>query len=74
MQLAPGTEPKDVFQSGDEVLLRITSVDPAQERIGLSQQQVSLEERLSWTMHKKYEPPAQDNDLSPALGTDAPVS
>lgn len=73
MQLAPGTEPKDVFQSGDEVLLRITSVDPAQERIGLSQQQVSLEERLSWTMHKKYDPPARDDDFPPPLGTDAPV-
>jgi small subunit ribosomal protein S1 len=74
MELAPGMEPKDDFQAGDEVLLRITSVDPSQERIGLSQQQVSLEERLSWTMHKKHEPPAQNDGPSPALGTDTPVS
>ena len=74
MQLGPSMEPKDVFQPGDEALLRITSVDPEQERIGLSQQQVSLEERLSWTMYKKHEPPVQSDDPPPVLESDEPIS
>lgn len=73
-QLSPGMELKDMLQPGQEVLLRITNIDPNKERIGLSQQKVSLGERLSWTMHKKHEPPPQSENPPPGLDANPPTT
>ncbi|MBC8505027.1 MAG: S1 RNA-binding domain-containing protein [Chloroflexi bacterium] len=42
----------DSNKPGDKLLVRITNIQPDQQRIGLSLQQVSLDEQLSWMMHK----------------------
>jgi ribosomal protein S1 len=44
------------IKPGEEILLRITAIQAAQQRISLSIQQVTLEEQLSWMMHKNYLP------------------
>jgi len=38
---------------GDKLLVRITSIQPDQQRIGLSLEQVTMEEQLTWMMHKE---------------------
>ncbi len=41
-----------ISQPGEKLLVRITSIQPDQQRIGLSLQQVTMEEQLTWLMHK----------------------
>jgi len=42
----------DSIKPGDKLLVRIASIEPDQQRISLSLQQVTLEEQLTWMMHK----------------------
>lgn len=62
--------PQDTLQSGEEVLVRVTKIQPNQQRIALSLQQVALEEQLSWKMHKNYAPPLEEDLLE--TGTEMP--
>ncbi len=43
---------QDTAKAGDKILVRIVSIQPAQQRISLSLQQVSMEEQLTWNMHR----------------------
>lgn len=43
---------QDVAKTGDKILVRIVSIQPDQQRISLSLQQVSMEEQLTWSMHR----------------------
>jgi small subunit ribosomal protein S1 len=44
----PPSHPKEVVQTGDELVLRILHIDPYRQRIGLSLRQVSEERREQW--------------------------
>ncbi|HSH01563.1 MAG TPA: S1 RNA-binding domain-containing protein [Anaerolineae bacterium] len=45
--------PQDVLQTGDTVLVRIISLEPERERLGLSQRQVTQEEELEWVWQQE---------------------
>jgi len=65
----------DSNKPGDKLLVRITSIQPDQQRIGLSLQQVTLDEQLTWMMHKNnnqqaLERPLKSNKNAPDFETD----
>lgn len=49
-------DPKDVLQTGDVLLVRILSIDPDRERLGLSQRRVGMQEEMEW-MQRRPAPP-----------------
>lgn len=47
-----GDQPDAVLREGDEVLMRIISIDTERERLGLSMTQVTHEEQETWMLQK----------------------
>ncbi|MBC8504385.1 MAG: 30S ribosomal protein S1 [Anaerolineales bacterium] len=43
---------RDSAKPGEKILVRIISIQPDQQRISLSLQQVTMEEQLTWNMHR----------------------
>ncbi|MEA3351600.1 MAG: S1 RNA-binding domain-containing protein, partial [Chloroflexota bacterium] len=74
MPLEPGMTPPDAVKPGEKILLRITSISPQQQRIGLSLQQVRPEERLSWMMYKKHALPLDVNKQQSLFDIDNEVN
>lgn len=71
VQVAPGIEglvhvseiriygsgaPQDVLQTGDVLLVRILSIDPERERLGLSQRRVGMQEEMEWMQRRPTDP------------------
>jgi len=53
MDMARASKPEDVLKPGDQVLVRIISIDPDQQRLGLSRSRVTTEEEIHWmAMHQ----------------------
>lgn len=48
------TNPRDLVREGDIVLVRIVGIEPDRQRIGLSMDDVTIEEQEEW-MHKRRE-------------------
>lgn len=48
-----GASPQEVLKEGDEVLVRIISIESDRERLGLSLTQVSREEQETWMLNKE---------------------
>jgi small subunit ribosomal protein S1 len=44
-------DPKSVVQKGDQVLVRIMSIDPRRERVSLSMRRVPVSEQMNWMMN-----------------------
>ncbi len=64
----------EAAKPGDKLLVRITSIQPEQQRIGLSLQQVTMEDQLAWLMHRDQNQQAREQP-SPNTSTgdeDAP--
>jgi small subunit ribosomal protein S1 len=60
----PGSgTPEDVLQPGEKLLLRIISIEPEEERIGLSMRQVSTTEEIAW-LSSQEESQEQDRDVN----------
>lgn len=94
VQVAPGIEglvhvseirifgtgaPQDVLQTGDVLLVRILSIDPERERLGLSQRRVGMQEEMEWMQRRPTAPdalpdePAADDAEQPAEDVAADV-
>jgi ribosomal protein S1 len=56
MRIYGDSNPEDVLQPGDIVIVRIVSIDPVEERIGLSQRRVTMAEEMNW-MQRRSRPP-----------------
>lgn len=55
MRIPQGSEPADVLQPGDEVLVRIISLDCDRQRMGLSMRRVSAAEEVEWMQAQAME-------------------
>jgi small subunit ribosomal protein S1 len=55
----------DSIKPGDKLLVRITSILTDQQRIGLSLQQVTLEEQITWMMHRQNDHQSVPNEETP---------
>jgi small subunit ribosomal protein S1 len=55
MHIPDSGAPEDVLQPGDQVLVRITSIEPDEERVGLSMRRVSAEEEIAWLSSREEE-------------------
>jgi 4-hydroxy-3-methylbut-2-enyl diphosphate reductase len=53
INLPADVSPAEVLQIGDRVLVRIISIDPEEERIGLSLRRVSAAEEIAWLSDKR---------------------
>ncbi|MBS1250249.1 MAG: 30S ribosomal protein S1 [Chloroflexi bacterium] len=47
------SDPKSIVREGDNVLVRVMSIDPGRERISLSMRRVPVSEQLSWMMKEE---------------------
>lgn len=56
MNIGRFLSPRDVHQPGNEVLVRIVSIELDRERIGLSTRRVTTSEQLSWELFKQEDP------------------
>lgn len=52
--IGPGT-PEDVVQVGDDVLVRIVSIEPDRHRMALSMKRVTYDEQLEWMENRAVE-------------------
>jgi small subunit ribosomal protein S1 len=50
--IGPGM-PQELFKCGDSILVRIISIDPIKNRMGLSMRQVTYEEQVAWKDEKE---------------------
>ena len=65
-------DPKSVVRAGDEVLVRVLSIDPDRERVSLSMRRVPIDEQLAWMMEdekqsektEESEPVTETEDMS----------
>ncbi len=53
--IGPGT-PEDVVQVGDDVLVRIVSIEPDRHRMALSMKRVTYDEQLEWMENRATDP------------------
>lgn len=65
MRIYGDSNPEDVLQPGDIVIVRIVSIDPVKERIGLSQRRVTMAEEMNW-MQRRSRPPEEVMDEATA--------
>lgn len=83
MSMFGSSNPHDLLKEGDAILVRIVSIEPDQRRIGLSMDQVSVEEQETW-LHERHEMqtvaaiqqnavqiPAEDVEDAPEASTEA---
>jgi small subunit ribosomal protein S1 len=56
----PPAKPEDVLKENDQLVLRIISIEPGEQRIGLSLKDVSERERERFLMKQEGEEPAPD--------------
>ncbi|MEO1289797.1 MAG: S1 RNA-binding domain-containing protein [Chloroflexota bacterium] len=72
METLGASTPRDMFREGDDVLVRIVGVDPEQQHIELSIDDVSVEEQQAWMFRKREEAQADDSVEMPTdiHGTD----
>jgi small subunit ribosomal protein S1 len=45
--------PRDIFREGDELLVRIISIEPERQRIGMSADDVTVDEQEEWMRHRR---------------------
>ena len=65
MSMFGSTNPHDLLRENDEVLVRVISIEPDRQRIGLSIDDVAIDEQEQW-LHKRREEAAarqQDGDV-----------
>lgn len=55
MSLPASGTPEEVLQPGDRLLVRITSIEPDEERVGLSMRRVSAKEEIDWLASREEE-------------------
>lgn len=60
MHLPSSGNPEEALNAGDPILVRITSIEPEEERVGLSMRQVSTSEEIAWLSSQEEEQPALD--------------
>jgi small subunit ribosomal protein S1 len=60
----PPSEPRDVAQVGDELVLRILRIDSFRHRIALSLKRVSAQERSEWLAQQSLDQGEQADDAS----------
>lgn len=76
--IGPGT-PEDVVQVGDDVLVRIVSIEPDRHRMALSMKRVTYDEQLEWMENRAVidEPEAEfeaEDETGAEAETQAPAS
>lgn len=64
IHLPPHGDPADVLKSGDEVLVRVTNIEPKRQRLGLSMRRVSAAEELEWMAAKQEEEVPDQSDTN----------
>lgn len=62
MSMFGSTNPHDLLREGDEVLVRIISIEPERQRIGLSIDDVAIEEQEQWLHNRREESARADGD------------
>jgi small subunit ribosomal protein S1 len=68
------SNPRDLVREGDPVLVRIVSVEPERHRIGLSMDDVSVEEQEEW-LHRRHQAEpvtADDDEVDPVASESEP--
>lgn len=77
IDIAHGSDPAAVLQTGDMVLTRIISIEPDRQRLGLSLRRVSAQEQIEWIQQQKPVETALAADeavgTEDAVGTEEPV-
>lgn len=63
MHLASSSTPDEMLQPGEPVIVRITNIDPEEQRVGLSMRRVSEGEEIEW-LSARRQSDAQDQDQS----------
>lgn len=66
MQTLGASTPRDMFREGDPVLVRIVGVDPEQQHIELSVDDVTMDEQQAW-MFRRREAEREDNPSGEAI-------
>ena len=61
MTMFGSTNPRDLLREGDALLVRIVSIEPDRQRIGLSVDDVTVNEQEAW-MHARNETDATDEE------------
>jgi len=59
-------DPESVVQEGDNVLVRILSIEPDRERVSLSMRRVPVDEQMAWMMDEDEEDLPEDLDMEAA--------
>ncbi len=59
MSMFGSTNPHDLLREGDEVLVRIISIEPDRQRIGLSIDDVAIDEQEQWLHNRREESAAR---------------
>lgn len=62
--------PHEVVKEGETHLLRIVSIDSAQQRIGLSLKAVTASEQIEWMAQRELSPTGSEAEVSPAETAD----
>jgi predicted RNA-binding protein with RPS1 domain len=65
MVVSGSGSPEETLRPGDKVLVRIVEFNPEEERIGLSMQQVTYDEQMTWM--------EQQRETEPSLGEEQDV-
>lgn len=68
MESLGASTPRDMFREGDDVLVRIVGIDPEQQHIELSIDDVTIEEQQAWMFSKREEQQVdevEDTDEAP---------
>lgn len=73
MDTAGHSVPKDVLTTGDDVLVRIISIDAKRKRLGLSMRRVSAQETVEWMMHRQQQEEAAEAPVEETTAADEPL-
>lgn len=65
MESLGASTPRDMFREGDDVLVRIVGIDPEQQHIELSIDDVSVDEQQEWMYRKREEQPVEGAEDAP---------
>ncbi|MEO0597031.1 MAG: S1 RNA-binding domain-containing protein [Chloroflexota bacterium] len=65
METLGASTPRDMFREGDDVLVRIVGIDPEQQHIELSIDDVSVDEQQEWMYRKREEQPVEGAEDAP---------
>jgi ribosomal protein S1 len=63
MPLVGPEHPKDILTSGESVVVRITGIDPKQQRMSLSLRQATDEAKATWEIQKQENAEAIDDGI-----------